>query len=279
MDYIELTLTVIPPNPWKDILIGELADIGFESFTEDDEKILNAYIQLELFSEKTTKDLIGNIQNKGADLTFSVKHIPSQNWNAEWESGFEPVEIDKKLLIKAPFHESVKGFEEVIEIQPQMSFGTGHHQTTYLLAKILIERDLSKLSVLDVGTGTGILGILCAKKGAKRVIGTDIETGACENALENIGRNNVKNFEILQVDISVVPNECFDVIIANINKNVLKKHLPEYALRSNPNTVLLLSGFFISDADELITEAKKAGFNHVDTHEKETWAVLEFKKI
>jgi ribosomal protein L11 methyltransferase len=276
MDYIELTLDLNPKKPWTEILIGELVDLGFESFTEEDDK-LQAYIIVDDYRKDKIKLFLNEFSKKDLSINFEEKIIPSQNWNETWESDFEPVKIDKKLLIRAPFHEQQEGFEEVIEIQPQMSFGTGHHQTTYLLSKVLFDIDLDNKTVLDVGTGTGILGILASKKGARSIIGTDIESGACENALENIARNNILNFSILEGDLDVVPNDKYDVIIANINKNVLKNHLKGYAERSKEGTILLLSGFFETDVPELIEFAEKFDFQHDKTHLNESWAVIQFK--
>lgn len=276
MDYIELILNVNPKKPWTEILIGELSDFGFESFTEENNK-LQAYIPVDDYEKDKVNSFLEDFAKKDLTLNFEEKLIPSQNWNETWESDFEPVRVDDKLLIRAPFHEYEEGFEEVIEIQPQMSFGTGHHQTTYLLSKVLFDIDLVDKTVLDVGTGTGILGILASKKGAKSIIGTDIESGACENALENIARNNVLNFSILEGDLDIVPKEKYDVIIANINKNVLKNHLKGYAERSEDGTILLLSGFFETDVPELIEFAEKLDFKHDKTHLNDSWAVIQFK--
>lgn len=276
MDYIELSINVKPSHPWTEILISDLADLGFESFSEEN-NALQAYVRQSDYQKDVVDQYILAFKNNDVEISVSEELIPGQNWNQNWESDFKPVKIENKLLIRAPFHEKETGFEEVIEIQPQMSFGTGHHQTTYLLSQVLLDINLTGKSVLDVGTGTGILGILASLKGAKKIIGTDIESGACDNARENIARNNVKNFSILEGDLDIVPNEKFDVIIANINKNVLKAHLKGYALRSKQNTILLLSGFFETDVDEMIEEAENVGYKFIKTYTKETWAVIEFK--
>lgn len=277
MDYIELILDINPKKPWTEILIGELSDLGFESFSEENNK-LQAYIPANDYEKVKVNSFLKEFAKKDITLDSEEKLIPSQNWNETWESDFEPVKIGKRLLIRAPFHEQELDFEETIEIQPQMSFGTGHHQTTYLLSKVLLDIDLIDRTVLDVGTGTGILGILASKKGAKSIIGTDIESGACENAIENIARNNVLNFSVLEGNLDVVPNEKYDVIIANINKNVLKQHLKGYANRSKKGTILLLSGFFETDVPELIEFAEKLDFKHYKTHLNDSWAVIQFKR-
>jgi ribosomal protein L11 methyltransferase len=276
MDYIELTLELNPKKPWTEILISELADFGFESFTEENDK-LQAYINSDDYKKEKIKIFLEEFKQKELTLNYEEKLIPRQNWNEAWESDFEPVRIENKLLIRAPFHKFEEGFEEVIEIQPQMSFGTGHHQTTYLLSRVLFDLDLKDKKILDVGTGTGILGILASKKGAATIIGTDIEHEACENAIENIARNNILNFSILEGDLDIVPNEKYDVIIANINKNVLKKHLKGYAQRSKEGTILLLSGFFETDVQELIEYAEQFNFIHDKTHLNDSWAVIQFK--
>ncbi|MEX1192232.1 MAG: 50S ribosomal protein L11 methyltransferase [Brumimicrobium sp.] len=277
MDYIELTLDITPKQPWTEIIISELAEIDFESFTEDN-NLLQAYIPINKINQKELAVKLNQFDESQVKITYQEKHIPSQNWNATWESDYKPVEIDRKLLIRAPFHEVSEDFENVIEIQPQMSFGTGHHETTYLFSKILLSLDLNQKSVLDVGTGTGVLGIIASKKGAESIIGTDIEPRAVKNAIENIERNKIENFKVLEGDIDIVPDKTFDFIFANINKNVLKNHLPKYAKRSNDSSTLLLSGFFESDIDELIDAAKLVGFKHNKTHTLDTWAVLEFKR-
>ncbi len=277
MDYIQVSLNITPKKPWTDILIQELADIDFESFDEEDEQI-NAYINKENFKENELKQLILEYKKKNVEVSFSQKLIPSQNWNAAWEADYESVKVEDQLLIRAPFHPKDKGFKINVEIQPQMSFGTGHHQTTYLLCKAMLEIDFQEKKVLDVGTGTGVLGILASKLGAKTVLGTDIDRGAVDNAIENCRRNKVNNFNVLKGDIHVVPNDFYDVILANINKNVLLRHLEKYAALIEKNGILLLSGFFQTDIPTLSNVAQKKGFDYDVEYHKEDWAVLKLIK-
>ncbi|HTO38329.1 MAG TPA: 50S ribosomal protein L11 methyltransferase [Brumimicrobium sp.] len=277
MDYIQLNLNIAPKNPWLEIITQELADIDFDSFMEEGQT-LQAFIPSDLFDKKKVNELIEEYRAKDIAIEVEQIHIPSQNWNATWEADYQPVKIEDKLIIRAPFHSKEGNYKMSIEIQPQMSFGTGHHQTTYLLCDTLLDEDFNQKSVLDVGTGTGVLGILAAKLNASHIVGTDIEAGAVENAIENIGRNNISNFEILEGDIEVVTKKDFDVIIANINKNVLMQHLKSYSERIKEGGSLFLSGFFETDADSLIEEAKKFGFKFVQLYTRETWAVLKFKK-
>ncbi len=277
MNYIKITLDISPKLPWTDILTQELADIDFDSFTEEN-KLLQAYISEENFDEARLNALIEEYKTKGIAIEFEQELIPSQNWNAVWESDYAAVTIDEKLLIRAPFHQEDSSFDLSIEIQPQMSFGTGHHQTTYLLSKHLLDVDFKNKKVLDVGTGTGVLGILASKLGAESVFGTDIEESAVENAIENCERNKVKNFTIIKGDIELVPNKSYDIIIANINKNVLKKHMEDYSKLIKEEGLLYLSGFFETDISELSKHAKSFSFDTVESYTKETWAVIKLIK-
>lgn len=276
MDYVELRVKLKPFQPWAEILTSQLAEQGFESFTEEIDELC-AYIPEKDWSEKCLDNTLLKTHQE-LDSSWNHRVIESQNWNAAWESEFQPVSVEDILLIYAPFHEVNTSYKYTIEIQPQMSFGTGHHQTTWLLAKRLLEIDLSGQSVLDVGTGTGVLAILAKLLGASHVMTTEIDPGSCENALENFQRNNVPSVQLIEGDIDQVPVLEYDVIIANINKNVLKKHLPFYAKRIKKEGVLLLSGFFETDIDELKVSAEKCNFNYSAAFTKEGWAVLEFKK-
>ena len=273
MDYIQINLDISPRQPWTEIITQELADIAFESFTEEN-KQLQAYVAKENFDEDRFLSLIDEYLAKDIQIELEKILIPSQNWNAVWESDYEPVKIGKQLLIRAPFHPKEDDFDLNIEIQPQMSFGTGHHQTTYLLSKHLMEIDFSDKKVLDVGTGTGVLGILASQLGAASVFGTDIEEGAVENAIENCKRNKINNLKIIKGDVNLIPDDGYDIIIANINKNVLKQHLKSYARLINDGGLLFLSGFFETDIPELSHHAKKHQFDVIDSYTKETWAVL-----
>lgn len=277
MNYIQITLDISPKQPWTEIITQELAGIEFDSFTEEN-KLLQAYVSEENFNEERFNALIEEYKSKDITITFEQETIPSQNWNAVWESDYEPVTIDKKLLIRAPFHKEDSSFDMAIEIQPQMSFGTGHHQTTYLLSKHLLDIDFKNKKVLDVGTGTGVLGILASKLGASTVFGTDIEEGAVENAIENCERNSIENFKIIKGDVDLIPNEKYDIVIANINKNVLKRHMEDYAKLTKEKGLLFLSGFFETDISELSAHAALYNFDTVESFNKETWAVIKLIK-
>lgn len=278
MDYIELTINLSPRNPWAEILIAELADLGFESFIET-ENGLQAY----------APETIGNIAalleetslNNNEELTSEVetKLIPHQNWNAQWEADFEPVVVDERLVILAPFHDQASFKNDLkIIIQPQMSFGTGHHQTTFLMSQYLLDLPEVPKKVLDMGTGTGVLAILAEKRGANEILAVDIEPWSVENTAENALRNHCQHIQALEGDIDAIVGAKFGIILANINKNVLKAHLPHYASLLDKNGLLYLSGFFTSDVEELTTCAAAVGFVLEEVREKETWASMKLIK-
>lgn len=277
MNYIQINLKISPQYPWKEVIMQELATIGFESFV-DEEKELQAFVNEENFDNNNFISLIERYKKQEVNIDFEQLLIPSQNWNATWEESYPSVKIDKDLLIRAPFHEKDDSYALSLEIQPQMSFGTGHHQTTYLLCKKLLALDFKNKTVLDVGTGTGVLGILASLLGAASVFGTDIEAGAVENAKENCKRNAIENFTIVEGDIEVVPKKTFDVILANINKNVLMRHIKSYSQLIADGGTLLLSGFFENDTPSLLEVAEKNDFKFDEVITLENWAVLKLNK-
>lgn len=278
MEYIELKIAVSPRNPWTEIIIADLAEHGFESFVETDEGVLAYGSEADVNFEAPVADTILATSSEEFSFELTSSVIPKQNWNAEWEADFHPVHVDEYCTILAPFHDSNVANGLPILIQPQMSFGTGHHQTTYLMTKALFELDNMPERVLDMGTGTGVLAIVAEKLGAKYILAVDIEEWSVENTIENAQRNQCKNIEGLLGDIDQIPAQKFGLILANINKNVLKAHLSHYANRMEKDAILLLSGFFTTDADELISLAESCGLTFVKMRDKETWACLELIK-
>ncbi len=278
MDYFELTVTIEPRDPWADILVAELAEFGFESFVETEQGI-QAYAPVQIGDVSSILKETCIHDNAEISVNWKLEEIPHQNWNASWEESFDPVLVDSRLAIIAPFHD-VNDFpeRELIVIQPQMSFGTGHHQTTYLMSQFLLDLHVLPERVLDMGTGTGVLAILAEKHGAGDILAVDIESWSVENTLDNAVRNGCTNIRGLLGDIDSITEKDFGVILANINKNVLKRHLPDYAKLCADNGLLYLSGFFTSDVSELEDAAKNAGFELVEVRDKETWASMKLKK-
>lgn len=278
IDYIELKWTFDPFYPTNEIATVWLADIGYESFQEDGIH-LKAYIQKASFDQAAVDAIVSNFEAQAVRVLLEIIEIPAQNWNQVWEDSFEPVLLDH-LSIVAPFHGAEYRLGRVIEIEPKMSFGTGHHQTTYMMC-LAMEHELPELRdkrVLDMGTGTGILAINAELMGATEIIAVDIEPWSVENTIENMKRNACAHIDAREGDIHVVTENDFDLILANINRNVLFAHLPAYAEKLKTNGLIMLSGFFTSDIADLVHEA--SGYNLLlqRTYEKEGWACLVFKK-
>lgn len=274
MNYIQYTFTVKPQEPGSDILIALLADIGFESFTQN-ETNLDAYIQSELENETLVKDL------KFDDFTFSFTRteIPKTNWNEEWEKNFSPVYVDDLVCIRAHFHDKSNSVKHDIVITPKMSFGTGHHDTTWLVSKTMFSLDFKEKYILDMGCGTGILAILAKQLGATKLLGIDIDDWSIENSKENAEINNCSKIEFKKGDAALLPKqETFDIILANINKNILKQDLPNYFTCLKKDGFLLLSGFFVADVEELKNLAQKIGYTFIESYNKNEWAVIKLVK-
>ena len=284
MDYLELIVEIEPRDPWSEILIAQLAESGFESFVDTENGIM-AYAQIsdvdvdnllkDTFLDKRQLDT-----NQPLSFNFDWRYniIPKQNWNEAWEKEFHPVHVGDLLTIYAPFHDKkcIKGMG--VEILPKMSFGTGHHQTTFLMSKGLFDLIPFPQNVLDMGTGTGVLAIVSEKLGAQKIVAVDIETWSVENTIENAHRNNCQNIEAHCGDVDILTGSYYDLILANINKNVLTRHLPFYADMLKQGGQLFLSGFFTTDADELLLLAKKYNFKLDAMESLETWAFLKLIK-
>jgi ribosomal protein L11 methyltransferase len=274
MDYIQYSFTVSPTEPGSDILIALLSDIGFESFTQNETGV-DAYVQHAFDNE----DLIKDLSFEDFTFTYIKTEIPKTNWNEEWEKNFNPVYVDDLVCIRAHFHPASDKAKHDIVITPKMSFGTGHHDTTWLMSKTMFSINLKQTTVLDMGCGTGILAILAKQLGASHVVGIDIDDWSIENSIENASINHFSDIEFTKGDASALPTkETFDVILANINKNVLKKDIPTYFNCLKKNCYLLLSGFFTADVNELKELAVAVGFTVVEQYNKNEWAVIQLKK-
>jgi ribosomal protein L11 methyltransferase len=276
MNYIEVNFKLNPVQPYAEILTAELSDLPFDSFVETETGLL-AYIPLKNFNLEELNSL-EFIQQKIADVSFTIKEIETENWNEKWESNFPPVYVNEKCIIRAPFHEKQEAFVYDILVSPKMAFGTGHHQTTAQVANRLFSIDLKNKSLLDMGCGTAILAIIAQKLGANPITAIDIDEWATENAKENCTLNQCLNIEILTGDASLLPGKKFDVIIANINRNILLQDMKQYAACLNTNGVLLLSGFYEEDIPALLEEAAKYNLNENHRASKDKWSILELLK-
>ncbi len=272
--YIEYNFTIEPRDPAAEILIAELGLFGFESFVETETGLL-AYIP----SEEHSEDVINEIQILKSDefiVEYSVKTIEQTNWNEEWEKNFTPINVDNKVYVRAPFHDASTMDYEII-IEPKMSFGTGHHETTHMMIQHLLDLDLTNKSVLDMGCGTGILAIFAAMKNARPVDAIDIDEWCVENTNENIEKNNCEFISVFLGDAHLLKNQKYDIIIANINRNILLQDLPAYKRCLNNNGILLLSGFYTEDEPLLQSKAKELEFEFLKKLERNNWLSLQFR--
>jgi ribosomal protein L11 methyltransferase len=280
MNYYEITITFQEVFPWKDILVSQLADLGCESFTDGEtEAVLLAYIAENNFNEDEIKTFLEKYHSE-INIQYHISEIIQQNWNVLWEANYQPVMIAERCFIRAPFHESNPKAEYEIVIEPKMSFGTAHHETTALMIEFLLDEELQNKSVLDMGAGTGILAILSHLKGANPITAIDNDEWAYLNNIENNTRNNAEKIKVMLGDASLLSgNEKYDVIIANINRNILLNDLPFYVKVLKNNGVIFLSGFYLGEDLKLIIEkCSELGLSFVAVKEKNRWCALKFRR-
>ena len=271
--YIEYVFTVSPLQPGTEILIAELGYAGFESFVETENGV-TAYIQKEDWNDKILSD-IQILTSEEFKIDFTFSEIKQVNWNAEWEKNFDPIEVDGKCIVRAPFHPKTDHEFEIV-IEPKMSFGTGHHETTYMMLQHLLENDFKDKTVLDMGCGTAVLAILAEKRGALKLDAIDIDPWCFENSEENITRNNCKNISVHLGDASLLVGKQYDAIIANINRNILLADMESYRNCLNNGGELYLSGFYSEDLAVISECCNKLGFNFVDKKERHNWIAAKF---
>lgn len=271
----QVRITASPDQ--ADILLAELGEIGFDIF-EDSDTGLIAYCQTDLFDLVVFKDLLSRYQFLGP-IQYEIQEIEKQNWNAVWETNYDPIRIADLVFIRANFHPSEPGYQIEIVINPKMSFGTGHHETTFQMSQALFDLNLTGKSVLDAGTGTGILAFVAKKLGASFVRGFDIDEWSVENSIENASLNACEEVEFGKGTILDESARMYDVLLANINRNILLDEMDEYAGRIVSGGDLLLSGFYTEDIPMLVERAEALGLNYVSQSEKNRWACLRFKKI
>lgn len=276
-DYIEVNCVVDPIFPGVDILIAELSEIGFESFVESEIGV-QAYIKSELFDADKISAL-DVLNNPLFTITFSYQEVEDQNWNALWESNFSPVVIDDKCVIKAPFHTEQFNAPYQIIIEPKMSFGTAHHETTASVIKLMLDIDFMGKMVLDMGSGTGVLAILASMKGASKVYAIDNDHWAYENNIENNERNHISNCTVILGDASHIPNENFDIVLANINRNILLNDMQHYVQVMKSNSLILFSGFYDGyDLEAIKQKASELGLAFEKNIVSNKWTAAIFVK-
>lgn len=278
MKYFEVNFIAQPCNETiTDVLAALTAEIGFESFVPD-EKGMQAYIQQSLFDEEALKEVIRNFPMEDVSLSYTITEPEDKDWNEEWEKNFfQPIIIGDRCVIHSTFHRDIPQAEYDIVINPQMAFGTGHHETTSLIIGELLDNDLQGKSLLDMGCGTSILAILARMRGAAPCTAVDIDEWCVRNSLENIELNGVDRISVFQGDASLLKDqEPFDVIIANINRNILLNDMKRYVSCMHPGSELYMSGFYVDDIPVIQAEAEHNGLRFVHHKEKNRWAAVKF---
>ncbi|MDP2423011.1 MAG: 50S ribosomal protein L11 methyltransferase [Bacteroidales bacterium] len=273
MQYLEVIIRTSNNETFREELIANLLMAGFNSFEENPQGVI-AYIEPAKLNLPALEVIIAST---GDEATLeSINNLPEQNWNILWESNYEPVVVDEQCIIRAPFHQAPAGILYDIVIQPKMSFGTAHHATTQLMIRTLLGADFKGKSVLDMGSGTGVLAILAAMKGAATVVAIDNDEWAFENALENCQRNEATNVQVILGDAKAIPDKKFDVILANINRNVLLNDLKAYDNHLTSQGMVMLSGFYEDDAEMIISEALRFDWELKSKQVMENWVALCF---
>ena len=278
MKYFEVTFTTQPCNETTNDVVSALAgEIGFESFVEWENGV-QAYIQQNLFDKEALKEMVNEFPLPDTHITYTIQEAEDKDWNEEWEKNFfQPIVIGDRCCIHSTFHKDTPKTEYEILINPQMAFGTGHHETTSSIICELLDADLNGKNVLDMGCGTSILAILASMRGAKAVTAIDIDDWCVNNSRDNIALNNIHNIEVKWGDAALLEgHEPFDVIIANINRNILLADMSRYAACMHSGSELFMSGFYVEDIPAIQEKAESLGMTFLHHREKNNWAAVKF---
>lgn len=271
--YLEYNFKVDPVQPASDILIAELGEVQFESFVETEDGV-QAYIKKEDWYPNILDDL-QILSNPLFHIDYDYSEIEQENWNATWESNFSPIQVGRQCIIRAPFHERPQVDYDIV-IEPKMSFGTGHHETTYMMLQHILEHDFNGKSVLDMGSGTGVLAILAAMKGAAAIDAIDIDNWCYLNAKENIERNNCGHINVYEGTADLLVDRQYDIIMANINRNILLEDVPAYVKCLNKGGILFLSGFYKEDISQISERCGEVGLKFEKNLEKNNWVAVKY---
>lgn len=282
MNYYELTFTYDSPietSIINDVLAAELGEIGFESFTENENGLLG-YISDQLYNVKSLQEKLAAFPLENVEIHYTESLVESKDWNEEWEKNyFKPIRIGKDCIIRASFHEHEPGYTYNIIIDPKMAFGTGNHETTYLMISEMLKLDLAGKELLDMGCGTAVLAILARMKGAGRVVAIDIDEWAYNNALENIRLNNTDDIQVALGGAEQIASAGqFDIVFANINRNILLNDIRHYNDCMKPGAQLFMSGFYVQDIPAIEEECKRNGLTLLSHTEKNNWVAVKVQK-
>ena len=280
-EYIEVSIKITPYSEENaEIVTAEISELPYESFTSED-PYLKCYIQKDLYDQSALRVVLSGLRGYGFEVEHSANLMPAVNWNAIWESQFTPIVVDGKCTIKASFHEGLKKTRFNITIDPKMAFGTGHHQTTFMMCRALLENEdaVRGKTVMDMGCGTAVLAILAAKMKAAHVYGIDIDAVAAISAYDNARLNRVgKIMETYCGDASLLQRNTYDVLLANINRNILLQDIPTYALSLRHEGLLFVSGFYMEDMPMIVGMATANGLEYVSHDSIDNWCCIKFRK-
>jgi ribosomal protein L11 methyltransferase len=271
--FLEYQFSINPLQPATDILIAELSELGFDSFVETQEGLL-AYVKKENWNPIALRN-VQILSNENFKIDHNVSEIEQENWNEKWEKNFEPINVDNQCVVRAPFHDKPNVTFDIV-ITPKMSFGTGHHETTHMMLQLILGLDFSDKSVLDMGCGTGVLAILAAMKGAGSVDAIDIDNWSYLNAMENVAGNSCEQINVFEGEISLLTNQNYDIIMANINRNILLSDISIYVQHLKKGGVLLLSGFYKEDIPLISKECEANGLSFQENLEKNNWVASKY---
>lgn len=274
-NYIEYDFTIEPLGVASEILVAELAEVGFETFVDTEKGIL-AYIQENIWNESIL-DGVYILENQEFTITYTFKTIEQVNWNEEWEKNFTPIVVDNVCSVRATFHQKPDTQYDIV-IDPKMSFGTGHHETTYMMLQFLLKENFEGKKVLDMGCGTSVLAIMAEKRGATDITAVDIDPWCIENSLENVKRNDCQHISVQLGDVQVIKSSVYDAIIANINRNILLADIPQYSKSLRIGGTLFLSGFYSEDISMIIEKCNENNLQFTEKLEKNNWVALKLEK-
>ena len=277
MEYTEIDIRLQEINPFADILVARLNEVKFESYIEDDNGV-KAYVPTHLLDADAAKSIISDISEL-TEVSFTINTVKKENWNAKWESNYPVVFVNENCIVRSHFHNPISDVEYDLIITPKMSFGTGHHETTLLMMNEMFNLSLKDRSVLDIGSGTGILTILASKLEARHLVGVDFDEWAFKNAKENADLNNISNICFVHGDVDSINNIKYDVILANINRNIILRDLEKYVKLMDDSAEILLSGFLEEDVPLILKKAAQFDLSLVVSKNKNKWQMLYLRRV
>jgi len=277
VNYTELNLQLNPLELFGEMLTYQLGEIGFEMF-EDTPQGFKAYIQTANFNNDAVQEIIEGIKELNCEVSFTIQDIPWQNWNAEWEKNYQPEIIGNKIYVRAEFHEANPSYPHEIIVQPRMAFGTGHHPTTSQVMEAMLDIDFKNKSLLDMGCGTGILAILGMQLGASYAYAIDYDPNSVDNSIENAQRNGYPQIEVALGSSELLEGKSYDIILANINRNIILNDLDKYAASLNAGGLLITSGYYTSDLSVIKNKATEYHIDYLQHTSQNDWCCATFKK-